>query len=139
MEHTKWAHKGYMDGITGADPDPKLEKSNEYSDAWLIGVADREAGIEPSKYMDTLDRSELPVKRGDTVTIPKGTKIKTIYHGERLAGRTYKVELHNVYPAIPAHFEYGSRELRRPVPAKVIWPGTGGYWSEANLEDVAIR
>jgi hypothetical protein len=133
-------HEGYMAGIQGEDPNPELDFSEEYSVGWLAGAKDKEAGIIPPKYLGPVD--ELPCKRGDTVTIPKGTPVSTIYHGERKAGRTYKVKTHDVYQGMPAYIDYhrGSNQnadhVVRPTAPEVIWPGSGGYWSRANVNDL---
>lgn len=69
----------------------------------------------------------LPVKPGDVVTIVKGTPVW--HQGEvKPAGKTYKVTVHHILPGCnhpdvdPYH--------RNP---KVVWPGSGGYWSEADI------
>lgn len=79
--------------------------------------------------------SELPLKRGDIVTIPKGTKIQTTMPNarEKIAGRTYKVKIHDVYPGFT---DTSYRGKTRSVPPRVVWPGEGGYWHEANLSDI---
>lgn len=139
-------HQGYMAGLKGENPDEVLAKSEDYSDGWLVGAEDRqrlldllvpEAEIVP-KYLGPC--TDLPLKRGDEVIIPKGTLISTIYHGERKAGRTYKVKIHDVYPGMPACRDYHSAgRIQRPTAPKLVWPGTGGYWSEANLNEVLER
>lgn len=136
---TNWVHEGYMDGISGKEPDPELDRSDEYSKGWLAGASDREAGIAPPKFFGPC---ELPCKRGDEVTIPKGTTVSNIHHGVRKAGRTYKVKLHDVYPGVPAYIDYHHRSnpnedgVVRPTAPKLVWPGTGGYWSDADVNEV---
>ena len=43
---------------------------------------------------------DLPVKQGDTVIIPKGTRIKSMHPrdrgNERIAGKTFKVKVHHL-------------------------------------------
>jgi len=58
------------------------------------------------------------------------------YNVTRTTGRTYKVKIHDFYPMAPAYEYHG--EFKRPEPAKVIWPGTGGYWSEAAVADIRV-
>lgn len=128
-------HQGYMAGLKGEEPSSNLQ---DYEDGWLAGAEDREKlGSDPvlPKY---LGPCETPLKRGDEVSIPKGTTISTIYHGVRKAGRTYTVKLHDVYPGMPAYRDYGysSGVIIRPTAPKLVWPGTGGYWSEADLNEV---
>jgi hypothetical protein len=83
------------------------------------------------------DDKDLPVKCGDRVRIRKGTLIKTIYHGERLAGRTYTVRVDHLLNGMKAHKDYHGQELPAEPP-KVRWPGPGGYWSEADINDVEL-
>lgn len=130
---TNYAHTGYMAGLRGEAPDPRLENASEYAEGWLRGQEDRSAGVDSNRFLE----APSGLRRGAEVTIPKGTTVKTIYHGVRSAGRTYKVKIHNVYDIVPAHIGYDGKFVR-PEPAKVIWPGTGGYWSEAALPDVAV-
>jgi hypothetical protein len=75
---TNYLHIGYMDGLSGKDPNPELDKSYEYEDGWLHGDADRKAGMTPDALL-----VPVTLKRGDEVRIPKGVTVKTIYHGVR--------------------------------------------------------
>lgn len=72
----------------------------------------------------------LPVKRGDIVTIRKGTTVKTVYYGERLAGKTYKVKVDHILCGQEA---YGRSEKINP---SIVWAGPGGYWSSVDINDV---
>lgn len=90
---------------------------------------------------------ELPLKRGDTVTIKKGTRISTpTFPGskERIAKRTYKVKVHHFMPGMTdinsvqsehPPFEYREVRKHRDNP-KVCWPGESGYWFEVDLNDI---
>ena len=77
----------------------------------------------------------LPIKRGDTVTIPKGTTIHTT--GARktfTAGRTYKVKVHYVCCGSVSYVLHG-----QIIPAqnpRVTWVGAGGYWCEVDINEV---
>lgn len=126
-------HRGYMAGLLGENPDKELERFEEYEDGYLVGCEDKKAGLK-----DIFQEAPEGLKKGSKVKILKGSKVKTTYHGERLVGRTYTVTIHDVYQVTPAYREYGGREFIRPVPAKVIWPGTGGYWSEAAVSDIEV-
>jgi hypothetical protein len=68
----------------------------------------------------------LPIKRGMTVTILKGTPV---HHRGKIvpAGRTYKVTVHSMDEGSNACARHSRRD------PKVIWPGTGGYWSEVDI------
>lgn len=132
--YTNYTHLGYMAGLQGQTPDPKLERSDEYATGWLHGSEDRAAGITAERFQE----HPANLKRGSMVKIPKGTTVSTIYHGVRQAGRDYLVKIHDVYPVVPAHLDY-RRTFSRPTPARVIWPGKGGYWSEAAVTDVVVE
>ena len=73
-------------------------------------------------------KEDLPVKQGDKVRIPKGTIVRNLYLGEKPAGRSYTVTVNHVLSGWEA-----DGEKHNP---KVCWPGTGGYWSEADINDV---
>ena len=98
------------------------------------------------KYPSYLSDEQIPLKRGDTVTIKKGTPI--FHRGEwKLAARTYKVKIN--------HFSViwvGSAKRLVPYPSNwpapvdsrgngvlcsaICFPGSGGYWSDVNLNDI---
>ncbi len=46
---SNWVHDGYMDGLEGKNPDPRLEGS-EYDDGWLAGSEAKSHGFRPPKY-----------------------------------------------------------------------------------------
>lgn len=126
-----WAHEGYLDGYYGRDPNPRFDGSNEYEAGWLQGVEDSENGV-------SIPSEECPLKKGDRVTIPKGTPIHSTAKGNITAGRTYVITLHNVEPGVQAHVDsYG--DFVRPKGPTLVWPGTSGYWSRALYEDVVIH
>ena len=121
---------GYLDGLRGIDPRPGPD-AEDYEEGWLHGAEDRASGV-PDRFLEP----PSGLCRGATVTIPKGVEVRTTSHGLRLAGRNYKVKIHDVYPMVPAYRYHG---FVRPSPAKIVWPGTGGYWSEAAVADVRIE
>lgn len=134
--YCSWAHHGYLDGILGRDPNPRLEGATDYDAGWLQGQEDKN---KPEK----LQVLEAPaVKKGDTVLIPKGTDIWSTRKGATVkAGRNYKVKLHDVTAHTWARFDSrGSRTHEAsfipPQPARVLWAGTGGYWCEADAHNV---
>ncbi len=132
MIHTL-AHQGYLDGIEGKDP---TSKSDEYELGWLAGYEDREHGKKLAPFCGPVET--LPVKRGDTVTIPRMTPIS--YRGAtKEAKRSYEVTVHDVSQGVPAYVDYGhfqEPKLVRPTMARVLWVGAGGYWSECDLREV---
>jgi len=88
------------------------------------------------------EESTLPVRRGDLITIKKGTTIHTtmprIEDRTRIAGRTYKVRIDHILNGITiTEFACSSGETpgHKRAPS-VRWPGTGGYWFEADINDI---
>jgi len=85
------------------------------------------------------ENHELPVKKGDTVIIPKGTAVKTVGHPTKPAGRTYRIVVHHILngqnrpEGDPRHVP--TYPVMNP---RVVWPGPGGYWSEADINDVRL-
>jgi hypothetical protein len=134
---TNWLHEGYMDGLRGDDPDPKLSEfpDSEYNDGWLVGDEDRRHGVKPPKYNASFTKPNIEGNiRGKEVVIPRGTLVKVVGKPEKPAGRTYKVIVHHLTSGITAW--KSGREFHRPEPPKVVWAGPGGYWAEASIEDV---
>lgn len=88
---------------------------------------------------------ELPVKRGDTVTIRKGTSIKTTHPTKKeiVAGRTYTVKINHILNGTSeANWEFNTwtqkyEEVRKPLSnPSVRWAGAGGYWYEVDVNDI---
>jgi len=133
-------HDGYVDALNGLDPNPQHSyPGSSYDAAYIIGCEDRQAGVKPSK-VEYFQTNSYPVKRGQEITIRKGTMVKAFGKEPKPAGRTYKVTLHDVCGGTVGYFEYsssfGTQSFRRPEPPKVCWAGAGGLWTFANLEDV---
>ncbi len=90
---------------------------------------------------------DLPVKKGDTVTIMKGTVIKTLMpsmnggYRTKLAGRTYKVKVDHILNGMTFTEEFvrnrgnGETAGHKQNPS-VRWPGTGGYWFSVDINDI---
>lgn len=131
--HVSLVHQGYMSGINGEDPDEEAAKCSEYELGWLAGYEDRGKGMLPQKYLGPCD---LPIHRGDEVVIPKGTAVE--HRGStKVTRRDTKVTLHDVYRGMPAYIGLDNRKVViRPTDSQVLWAGSGGYWSRANLSDV---
>jgi len=133
-----WLHDGYLAGLTGDEPDEtRAYVDSEYEAGYLAGLEDREGGVIAPKYLGWVENLTVPFKKGDMVTIPKGTTIRsTSSRGTFVAGRTYKVKVHSVDNGSVAYLEYGQNTVRRPTPPEVRWVGTGGYWCQASLIDI---
>lgn len=70
----------------------------------------------------------IDIKAGDTVLIPKNTPI--FYKGEwNKSKHSQKVIVDHLIPG------YSSSE--KTVPTTVVWPGSGGYWKEADVTKVS--
>jgi hypothetical protein len=90
------------------------------------------------------DLHELPLKKGDVVTIKKGTMIKTVGRPAKPAGKTYKVTVDHILngrteEALRQKDEPGSpfyKERIHHSNPTVVWPGPGGYWSEVDINSI---
>ena len=136
MIHSQ-AHQGYLDGIEGNDP---TSTSTEYELGWSAGYEDREKGLKLRPYCGPVEN--LPVKRGDTVTIRRITLVHRSNGKTVEAKRNYKVTLHDVDQGRPAYVDYGhfvKPALIRPTIARVTWVGAGGYWSDCDLSEISIE
>ena len=133
-----------MDGLSGRDPNPELDKSCDYTDGYLAGCADREAGLQVQKYMGYHRDEELPVSKGQQVTIPKGTVIQTMgSQPTKVAKRTYKVTVDHFISGSVAYRDYhGAHQDRnadgvvRPTSPLVSWSGAGNYWHRVSVNDI---
>lgn len=91
------------------------------------------------KFEGYHDPKDLPVKAGDRVRIRKGTTVKVIGRPAKPAGRTYTITVHHVlcgctFTSIGARgSEPSGKHLSNP---SVRWAGPGGYWAEADINDV---
>jgi len=80
---------------------------------------------------------QLPVKKGDVVTIRKGVTVHTTRPAKNrkgyvrhTAGRTYKI--------VVDHVLNGTHHIEDEwhTNPSVRWPGTGGYWCEVDINDI---
>ena len=135
-----WLHEGYLDGLKGNDPDPKLSEcpGSEYNEGWIIGAEDRKNGVLVPKFVGYHKDEELPVQRGMTVTIPKDTIVKTIGQDPKPAGKTYKVRVDHILGGTIAYWDNNGQSPRliRPTAPSIRWAGSGGYWSEVDINEI---
>jgi len=87
------------------------------------------------KFIGYHEDSELPVKKGDFVTIRKGTIIKTVGREPRPAGRTYKIKIDHILNGVNRYYDYRDEPVNVQNP-RVRWAGPGGYWSDADINDI---
>lgn len=82
--------------------------------------------------------SDLPIRKGETVTIPAGIAIHrptapASMPKQVASKRAQRVTVHHVLP--------GSNLIdRNGTPAsdpKIVWVGSGGYWCEVLFSDLA--
>lgn len=82
--------------------------------------------------------SDLPIKRGDKVTIPKGTTVHSMGTPRvRVAARNYTVTVRSV--SCGQNFPEGHPRHDPSYPTvnpRVVWVGSGYYWCEADINDV---
>lgn len=86
-----------------------------------------------SKFNGFHDTFDLPIKRGQIITIKKGTMVKTVGKEAKPAGRTYRVAVNHLLPGVTERIN--GEQVHKSNP-KVVWAGAGGYWSEADINDI---
>lgn len=88
------------------------------------------------KFFGYYDDDELPIKPGMMVTIRKGTIIHTTaQQGPKIASRTYKVKVNHLLNGVTRHRDHRDDVVDFQNP-RVRWVGTGGYWYDADINDV---
>ena len=87
----------------------------------------------------------LTFKKGDYVVIKKGTTIRTIGQEPKQVGRTYKVRVDHTLSCIVESTMRQREGSNEPYfihtvksEPRVCWPGSGGYWTEANMHNVEL-
>ena len=85
------------------------------------------------KYIGYHPKQDLPIQQGDYVRIPKGTMVRNLLKGEKPAGRSYTIKVHHILQG--AEYDDGP-DGPTVINPKICWPGTGGYWSEVDINDV---
>lgn len=84
----------------------------------------------------------LPIRPGETVTIPKGTSIRSTNPSRKTstAGRTYKVRVdHVLCGSSDSHLTDPSvarGQYRHRSNPEVRWAGAGNYWCWVDINDV---
>jgi hypothetical protein len=77
--------------------------------------------------------STLPIQKGDTILIKKGTKYHSTRDGDyHIAGKSYKVKVdHLIHGA-----QYTERDQKIVKNSEATWVGSGGYWCRVDINDV---
>lgn len=83
---------------------------------------------------------KLPIMSGDKVTITKGTIIRK-NGANKPAGKTFTVTVHHVlngWKPDASDIAYAERHGNTSTGwnPKVVWAGSGGYWCEADMNDI---
>jgi hypothetical protein len=126
---------GYLVALRGYEKPPQMEgvRDEAYNRGLELGRKDREAGRTPA-FIGYCPDDLLPIKRGQTVTIPKGVTIT--YRGEKKVNeRTRKVKVDHLLNGTNFHGNHRGDAVP-PTSPSVRWPGSGGYWSEVDINDV---
>lgn len=120
----------------------KVVSFNEELGLYLVEIIKGEDALQvkPSEILKRVflgyhEDEDMPVKRGDMVTIVKGTMVKTVGKAPKPAGRTYQVKVDHTLCG-SARYRNHREEVFEMTNPKVCWPGPGGYWSEADLNDI---
>ncbi len=137
---------GYLMALRGYDKDSlpfrsisavmAREHNDDYEKGLELGAEARKAGSVPP-FLGFYPDEDLPLKRKQEVTILKGTMIR--YRGEsKPAGRTRKILIDHILNGSNFYIrkEHGREVVNTITPPKVRWPGSGGYWSEVDINDI---
>lgn len=131
---------GYLIALRGYDAPANMEGINEaeYAKGFELGAWDRKAlaaaGGEPPTFIGYVPEGVMPLKMGQTITIPKGTVVHHRGTSER-SKRDRKIKIHHFISGSNFHLNHAG-ELQKATTPKVCWPGSGGYWSEVDLNDI---
>ncbi len=114
------------------------------------------------KYLGYHSESSLPIRKGDRIIIPAGTRVKTMHpsRNEFTVKRKMTVTVHHTmsgmnisepewekdfrykFPNAPlieqkpyANIDYVER-IRAVKNPSICWAGSGGYWNEVDINDV---
>lgn len=140
LKHSQARTIGYLTGLHGEAPDAAFHANqSQYDEGWLLGDAARASGEKAPKYLGAHADGDLPVVRGQVVTIKKGTLVRSSKTNTwKPAGKTYKVTIHHILNWSNFYCEgSGFRQTVRPItPPMIVWPGTGGYWCDVNVNDI---
>lgn len=126
---------GYLVALRGYPEPLEIMRSvgNGYEDGLLLGTQAREAGIAPL-FLGYLPDEMMPVKKDQEVTIPKGALI--MHRGKTtLNARTRKVKVHHTISGANFYRDHHNT-LHTITTPKIVWPGSGGYWSEVDMNEI---
>lgn len=121
---------------TPEDEDSKSQRLQSYfSDVYDHVVSLAEKVEKENLYLGYCHKKNLPVTKGTRIRIPKGTSVRSMgKRGRYKAGKTYEVTVDHVISG--GATGYGSEKTT--LNPEVVWPGSGGYWVGADINDVKI-
>lgn len=95
-----------------------INKTNQIIDDKLVGYHDIQS---------------LPIKRGDTILIPKDTLYHSMKDGDiHITKKSYKVKVDHLINGCQ-YVDRGKKIIHNP---EVSWVGSGGWWHRADINDV---
>ena len=92
------------------------------------------------KYVGYCDK--MPFKKGDRVRILKGCPLSTTHpkhndtKGRYTASRSQVITVHHTLPGMTEY--YGTERETHLSNPSVCWPGSGGYWIDADINYVEL-
>jgi hypothetical protein len=127
---------GYLVALRGyEEPLAVMENVNngDFLKGLTLGAEARKGGPVPP-FIGYYPDDMMPIKKGQEVTIAKGVII-THRGAKKVNERTRKVKVDHLISG--SNFYRNHREDLHPITTpKVVWPGSGGYWSEVDINDV---
>lgn len=127
---------GYLVALRGYE-EPLAVMENVNNEAFLkgliLGGEARKAGPTPH-FIGFYPDDMMPVKPGQEVTIAKGVVI-THRGAKKVNERARKVKVHHLLSGSNFYGDHRG-EVRAITTPKVVWPGSGGYWSEVDINDI---
>jgi len=119
-------------GVACEENTQRYELRNKIDQALLCAKFMEDCGMGESRYVGPF--GNLPVKRGMTIRIKKGTPIYGDPKGPKVAKTTYCVKVHQIYQGYAGNYFHGD-EVKNP---EIEWSGTGQYWYRTDANNVEI-
>jgi hypothetical protein len=89
---------------------------------------------ENGRYVGFWDKELLPIQAGDKVRVPKGTYIRTMHPSKANMPSQRSIIVTVDHLLSGAYWEEIDKKIIENP--SVRWPGSGGYWMEADINDV---
>lgn len=94
-----------------------------------------------NRFLGYHDSESLPIKRGDTIVIPKGVTVRSM-HPQRdkpyVTKRAQRVKVFSIGSGSSVtHYRPGGGHERVPTANPTVeWAGSGGYWCWVDINDI---